>query len=98
MFVLAVTDAAPLEIAMPSELADCLNKLTPLVNTTGPKRVPGLETPEEVHLYCVQQFLWSAGKVRWDDYNITKKDKDFVNDLLASVRMVAFTILSSFLC
>ncbi|KAH3768586.1 hypothetical protein DPMN_169802 [Dreissena polymorpha] len=70
---------------MSPEIADCINRLTPLVNTTDQKRVPGFGTPEDVHLYCLQQFVWRSGMVRWGDYNISKTDMDFVNGLLASV-------------
>ncbi|XP_052231046.1 putative tyrosinase-like protein tyr-3 [Dreissena polymorpha] len=69
---------------MSPEIADCINRLTPLVNTTDQKRVPGFGTPEDVHLYCLQQFVWRSGMVRWGDYNISKTDMDFVNGLLAS--------------
>lgn len=45
-----------------------------------------LETPEDVHLYCIQQFVWKANMVRWGDYNSTKRNIDFINGLLESVR------------
>ncbi|KAH3859271.1 hypothetical protein DPMN_101988 [Dreissena polymorpha] len=107
--VSAITYADPLGNFLPPELADCVNRLTPLANGTGPvasvsalnikyrkhdgveiaidagTEVPQLETPEDVHLYCIQQFVWKADMVQWKDYNITKKDKDFINGLLESM-------------
>ncbi|KAH3859280.1 hypothetical protein DPMN_101998 [Dreissena polymorpha] len=47
--------------------------------------VPRLETPEDVHFYCIQKFVWKADMVRWEDYNITQTNKDFINGLLASM-------------
>ncbi|KAH3722173.1 hypothetical protein DPMN_065127 [Dreissena polymorpha] len=49
--------------------------------------MPTLETPEDVHLYCIRPFVWKKDMVRWEDYNITNTDIDFVNSLLASVRL-----------
>ncbi|KAH3776241.1 hypothetical protein DPMN_177661 [Dreissena polymorpha] len=90
--VISITNAAPVENGMPSEIANCINRLTPVVNTTDAKKVPGLGTPQDVYLYCLQQFVWRADMVRWEDYDITKKDKDFVNGLLASVGIIAYTL------
>ncbi|KAH3722227.1 tyrosinase-like protein [Dreissena polymorpha] len=47
--------------------------------------VPLLETPEDIHMYCIKQFMWKEDMVRWEDYNITKTDKDLVNGLLESM-------------
>ncbi|KAH3776227.1 hypothetical protein DPMN_177647 [Dreissena polymorpha] len=96
---MAISNAAPVENVdnvVPLEIANCINRLTPLVNTTDPKKVPGLGTPEDVYVYCLQQFLWRSDMVRWEDYNITKKDKDFVNGLIDSVRIVANTFFTAF--
>ncbi|KAH3776236.1 hypothetical protein DPMN_177656 [Dreissena polymorpha] len=78
---------------MPTEIANCISRLTPVVNTTDAKKVPGLGTPQDVYLYCLQQFVWRADMVRWEDYDITKKDKDFINGLLVSVGIVVYTLL-----
>ncbi|KAH3722149.1 tyrosinase-like protein [Dreissena polymorpha] len=47
--------------------------------------VPILETPEDVHMYCIKQFMWKEEIVRWEDYNITNTEKDLVNGLLESM-------------
>ncbi|KAH3859277.1 hypothetical protein DPMN_101995 [Dreissena polymorpha] len=57
--------------------------------------VPRLETPEDVHLYCVKQFVWKADTVRWKDYNITETDQNFINGLLESMMTPTGTNQSS---
>ncbi|KAH3800603.1 hypothetical protein DPMN_154238 [Dreissena polymorpha] len=110
-----VANAAPIENFFPPELVDCVNRLSPLANTThrtaslsvdlkqmedasqstaeqeaidyAGTDMPTLGTPEDVHLHCIRQLVWKKDMVRWEDYNITKTDIDFVNSLLASVRL-----------
>ncbi|XP_045194325.2 uncharacterized protein LOC123549947 [Mercenaria mercenaria] len=65
---------------MPRELMECvrLNK-----NENG---VPGspYNTTDDIHTHCLQLFLWKAENVQWSDFNITQKDRDFINSLVGS--------------
>ncbi|XP_052245965.1 LOW QUALITY PROTEIN: uncharacterized protein LOC127854901 [Dreissena polymorpha] len=53
--------------------------------------VPRLKTLEDVHMFCIQQFMWKPDRVRWENYNITKTDMEFVNGLLESMMKPTWT-------
>ena len=70
-----------LEGEMPRELIECVqmnenNQMNENVTYS---------TTADIHTNCIQLFLWKAGNVHWSDFNITEKDKAFINSLIGTV-------------
>ena len=71
---------------MPVELTECFQLLS---NKTGGANLE-FETSDEIYIQCLQQFLWKGNSIQWSDFNITEKDKGFINSLIGSVNRLGF--------
>ncbi|XP_060567248.1 tyrosinase-like protein 2 [Ruditapes philippinarum] len=79
--ILHVGKCQILEADMPVEVVECFQLLG---NNTGGAN-PEFETSDEIYIQCLQQFLWKEESIQWSDFNITEKDKGFINSLIGSL-------------
>ncbi|XP_053402540.1 tyrosinase-like protein [Mercenaria mercenaria] len=69
------------EADMPVELIECFQLLR---NKTGDVSQT-YETNEDVNIQCLKEFLWKEGSVQWNNFNITEKDKGYINSVIDSL-------------
>lgn len=68
------------EEEMPREIKECIHTLTLRTNMSDLAYLP-----ENIHIRCLQEFMWKFGDVQWEKFNVTEKDKKFVNSLIGSL-------------
>jgi len=73
-----------MSIDPPADLEECFKSIT-LKTRTLTSQEAALTSPDEIQLYCLQQFLWAHDKVKWSEYNVTQKQIDMVNLHLRSL-------------
>jgi uncharacterized metal-binding protein len=78
-----------LEGDMPTELVECyqMNANKKLYDNST------YSTSADIHAHCMQLFLWKSANVRWSDFNITEKDRSFINSLIGSVIIIVYLTL-----
>lgn len=67
---------------MPLEVIKCVQILTDKDNNTYPDL---FQSDEAILANCLQQYMWNFGDNQWAKFNITEKDKRFINSLIGSL-------------
>ncbi|XP_053402479.1 putative tyrosinase-like protein tyr-3 [Mercenaria mercenaria] len=71
--ILVITQVQTLETDLSKEIPRCLQTVGNSSKIT-----------DTDIIHCVQQFMWQTGNVVWSQFNITKKEEQFINSLIGT--------------